>query len=104
MHRFRLDDIVRKTIALHRTKRVNMEVSLQSVVKHTLKTEETKANWLNDKLHLLNPEHLLKRGYSITLCNGKVVRSVSGLTAGQKIETRLSDGTVESVVDCYKLL
>jgi exodeoxyribonuclease VII large subunit len=120
MYRFRLNDIAREIIAQHQSKRVNMAISLQSVVKHTLterknkfpelerrihstvstklKTEEAKAKWLKDKLHLLNPERLLERGYSITSSNGKIVRSVSGLTAGQKLETRLSDGTVESVV------
>jgi exodeoxyribonuclease VII large subunit len=126
MYRFRLNDMVREVIAQHQSKRVNMAISIQSVVKHTLterknkfpelerrihnsvraklKTEEAKATWLSDKLHLLNPERLLERGYSITLSNGKIVRSISGLTAGQKLETRLSDGTVESVVNCYKLL
>jgi len=53
---------------------------------------------LEDKLQLLNPINLLRRGYSITLVNGKVVRNAQMLKKGQQIETILHDGKVESVV------
>jgi exodeoxyribonuclease VII large subunit len=53
---------------------------------------------LNEKLEVLNPELLLRRGYSITLSGGKVVKDASILKSGDELETRLSKGTVHSVV------
>jgi exodeoxyribonuclease VII large subunit len=55
--------------------------------------------WLEGKLHLIDPVNLLRRGYSITFANGKVVRSAQTLEKGQHIDTILHDGKVESVVN-----
>ena len=53
---------------------------------------------LREKLEALNPELLLRRGYSITLSAGKIVKDASLLHPGDLIETRLQKGTVHSVV------
>ena len=42
--------------------------------------------------------NLLKRGYSLTFTDGKIVKSVKDLKKGQKIETQFSDGVIESEV------
>jgi exodeoxyribonuclease VII large subunit len=55
--------------------------------------------WLEDKMRLLDPVNLLRRGYSITLANGKTVRSAQTLEKGQYIETILYDGKLESIVN-----
>lgn len=50
-------------------------------------------------LSVVNPLSILSRGYSVTtLPGGEVVRSVSQAPGGTVIVTRLSDGSVESVV------
>jgi exodeoxyribonuclease VII large subunit len=42
---------------------------------------------------------VLSRGYSITRrADGQVVRSVAAAPAGARLQTRLADGTVNSVV------
>ncbi len=46
----------------------------------------------------LNPEHILKRGFSITLSNGKVIRDSSQLAEGEEITTVLYSGEVKSNV------
>lgn len=51
-----------------------------------------------EKLRLVDPMNVLKRGYSLTLVDGKIVKSVSIVKEGDLLETRLSDGTVESFV------
>ena len=47
---------------------------------------------------LSSPEYILSKGYSITLKNGKTVRSFSELDDNDLIETVLADGKVKSVV------
>ena len=53
---------------------------------------------LSQCIQAQDPELLLKRGYSITLKDGKSIRSASQLKSGDIIETRLADGSVKSEV------
>lgn len=46
----------------------------------------------------MSPQAVLKRGYSITLLNGKAVHTVSSVVAGDTVETVLSDGRIVSIV------
>jgi exodeoxyribonuclease VII large subunit len=46
-----------------------------------------------------NPESVLRRGYSLTLKNGKIVTSTSEVAAGDLLETRLREGVVRSKVE-----
>ncbi|MDD4921946.1 MAG: exodeoxyribonuclease VII large subunit [Bacteroidales bacterium] len=46
-----------------------------------------------------SPDILIKRGFSLTLHNGKIVRSVQDLSAGAEICTRLWDGKIYSHID-----
>jgi exodeoxyribonuclease VII large subunit len=52
------------------------------------------------KLELLSPNATLQRGYSITLDpkTGKIIRSVTHVTPGTKISTKVLDGAFGSVV------
>ena len=54
---------------------------------------------LSEKLHLLSPENVLKRGYSITLKDGKAVSKAADLQAGDRLVTKLYDGEIASTVD-----
>lgn len=54
---------------------------------------------LEAMIRVLSPDNTIKRGYSITMLNGKAVRSVEDVKPGDKITTRLLDGEVESTVD-----
>jgi len=54
---------------------------------------------LEDKLRLLDPQNILRRGYSITLKNGKAVSSTTDLKDGDKVVTRLAKGEFNSTVN-----
>ncbi|MFT7241269.1 MAG: exodeoxyribonuclease VII large subunit [Cryomorphaceae bacterium] len=54
---------------------------------------------LEDKLRLLDPQNVLRRGYSITLKNGKAVISTTDLKDGDKVITRLAKGEFNSTVN-----
>lgn len=54
---------------------------------------------LEDKLRLLDPQNVLRRGYSITLKNGKAVISTTDLKDGDKVVTRLAKGEFNSTVN-----
>jgi len=46
-----------------------------------------------------SPEILIKRGFSLTLHRGKIVKSIQDLEKGAKISTRLRDGIIYSTID-----
>jgi exodeoxyribonuclease VII large subunit len=61
-------------------------------------------NWRNRftateaRLHLLGPEQVLSRGYSITTdaASGKVLREAAAVKGGQRLKTRLQTGEIFS--------
>jgi exodeoxyribonuclease VII large subunit len=58
---------------------------------------------LQQKLEGLDPRNLLQRGYSITMCGGRVVRSVNDVKEGEVITTSLQEGEIYSkIVLCKK--
>jgi len=50
------------------------------------------------KIELLHPENILKRGYSITMKNGKAIRSADEVSEGEIMTTKLFSGEIKSVV------
>jgi len=65
----------------------------------TIRTEKKNLNLIQEKLRLVDPQNIIKRGYSLTMLNGKIVKSINQVKEGDLLETRLSDGTVESTVE-----
>lgn len=63
-----------------------------------LTAERHKIELLKQKAEAADPAMLLKRGYSITLLDGRVVTDAKTLKEGDIIETRLKRGTVKSRV------
>ena len=61
-------------------------------------SEQHRINLLEEKTKALDPALLLRRGYSITLHNGKAVRDPKGLKTGDEIETRIEKGTIKSII------
>lgn len=51
-----------------------------------------------DKLELVNPLGVLKRGYAVTYIAGKVVSSVKGIK-GNNLTVRLQDGIIEGTIE-----
>ena len=75
-----------------------LQVRLANAVQLLWLQKKNQITRLEGKLQLLDPANLLRRGYSITRAGGKVVRNAKTLKKGQRIETILYDGKVESVV------
>ncbi len=85
-------------------KQTNFHLStLQSRILPTLQNrlsiEQHRLEILEQRARLLDPSLPLKRGYSITLCNGKTVRNAKDLKIGDTIITRLEKEEVESRVE-----
>ena len=71
---------------------------LISGIKENINRSNHHLELLSQRMELLDPTLLLKRGYSITLHNGKAIKSQKELNKGDIIVTRLANGEVESVI------
>ncbi len=71
---------------------------LSALVNQQLQQQQNNLKLIETKLQLLDPQQLLKKGYSFTTHNGKLVTSITQLTSGDTITTTLADGTIDSVV------
>ena len=67
-------------------------------VNNLLQSQQSHLKLLEIKLQLLDPQQLLKKGYSFTTHNGKLVTSITQLQSGDTITTTLADGTIDSIV------
>lgn len=74
------------------------EAKINMLVGRLLESRRQQMRLLEEKLHLMDPQRMLKRGYSITLYNGCSVKDASSLKPGSEIETRLAKGVVKSIV------
>ena len=61
-----------------------------------LEREKERLHFNENTLRLISPANVLKRGYTITLREGKIVKSVENMNVGEQIETHFSDGKIES--------
>jgi exodeoxyribonuclease VII large subunit len=73
--------------------------ALRSETRHRLDMARMMLVRITEQVKLLDPQVILKRGFSITFRNGKPVKSASELAAGDVVETRLHEGSVTSIVD-----
>ena len=76
--------------------------SLQSIIpvlaQRLLSNAKHRLELMELQLQGYDPQLLLRRGYSITLHNGRAVRDPQQLKAGDEIETRLEKGIIKSTV------
>lgn len=82
---------------LQATELLNNQIS--AFFERVLRDETHRLEMMEKSLSLVSPEAILKKGYSLTMCDGKVVTAISGLKKGEKMVTYLSDGKVESVIN-----
>ena len=71
---------------------------MRTSVDMRLVSEQHRLELIDEKLKALDPTLLLKRGYSITIHNGRAVKDATTLQPGDEIETRLAKGTVKSII------
>ena len=71
---------------------------LLTALDHRLTSERHRMELMEEKVKALDPTLLLKRGYSITLFNGRAVRDPQILKESDEIETRIEKGVIISKV------
>lgn len=86
-------------IAQQKARIDNLSQCLPNIFARYISEQKHHLDMLMQKITLLDPHQLLKRGYSITTINGKVVKDPSMVCKGDRIVSILKYGTIESVVE-----
>lgn len=89
---------IRETVISSQGKINALETRLPILTDRKIITERHRLQLMEEKTKSLDPTLLLRRGYSITLKDGKAVRDASTLHPGDAIETRLANGLIHSTV------
>jgi exodeoxyribonuclease VII large subunit len=75
-----------------------MSLDLISLTSYIISKKRVKTDSLENSLLILDPANVLKRGYSITSLNGRIIKSSFETSENDIIDTKFSDGSVKSKV------
>jgi exodeoxyribonuclease VII large subunit len=93
-----LKRVVGESLLKENTTLVHYKDILASESRRMIFREQEKIHISENTVRLLNPDNILKRGYSLTLKNGEIVKSVRELKLNDVIETSFADGKVKSKI------
>lgn len=94
----KLGSIMTYKLEREKSKLNNLSKMISPNILNRLDKEKIKLENIETKLNLLNPENILKKGYSLTLVEGKIVKSIKSVKKGSIIDTKFSDGIIKSEV------
>ena len=101
----RVDQIAQRLPALFSVIHANglnhiaqLEMRLRMALQKTLVEQHHRLELMEKVIEGASPMLILQRGYSITRCDGRLVRDVADLPEGSVLTTTLAEGEVRSVV------
>ena len=89
---------INQRLANQKTRLSNLQTLIPVLAQRTLTNARHRLELTELKLQSHDPQLQLKRGFSITLHNGRAVHDPTLLKEGDEIETRVEKGTIRSVV------
>lgn len=84
------------TRQLHRIEQIENRLKVAGA--HSLVKQQHRLQLIEKIIEGASPSHILQRGYSITRCDGHVVRNAASLPEGTVLTTEFADGQVNSLV------
>ena len=94
----RLPLLIERRITLERSRLDHLAPTLRQAVTRSMERQQQRRALLIRSVELSSPERILKRGFSLTLKEGKAVRSADELRSGDRITTFYGEGCSESQI------
>ena len=94
----RLQRATQNAVSREKNRLLLYEQQIFNAVRGKAVRERGKLELWMKTIELHSPERIFKMGYSLTMVNGKMVRSQSEVNEGDVLETHLHDGVIQSVV------
>ena len=94
----RLNNSSRLRLEKTRQKLLIIESTLLPQARNMIQLQRHRLKLLEEQLKLNDPQNLLKKGFSITMVDGKIVKDVSRLHEGQCVLTQVEKGYFTSEI------
>lgn len=94
----RLQRATQNAVSQEKNRLLLYEQQIFNAVRGKAVRERGKLDLWMKTIELHSPERIFKMGYSLTMVNGKLVRSQSEVNESDVLETHLHDGVIKSVV------
>ena len=79
-------------------KLITLKTNLNKEIINYLNNSKNRVDTLKIKLDLLNPDNVLDKGYSIIHKDGKIVKSIDGLSVNDKINIMVKNGNIDAEI------
>ena len=79
-----------------------LEVRLHNAVSNAVQQKRNRAERALLRIRASGPMETMKRGYAVVMKNDALVRSVSGVLAGDQLRILLADGAIEAIAQSAK--
>lgn len=93
-----ISNTVKHIIKDNRSKLGQFDSNIRRSIEKLVSNEQHRLEILEAKLKQNDPSEMLKKGYSISYVDGKILKSASQAKAGMKITTKLIDGKIDSQI------
>lgn len=94
----KLSDLVLRYVSTKSMQISYLEEKLQQKCCEVVRQQQQHLDMFVHKIDLLDPQNVLNRGYSYTVCSGKVVRESKDVKVGSVLQTHVKHGVIASVV------
>lgn len=94
----RIVEVSRRLLVDEQAKLLRMTEAVRMLPVVRLTEQQGRVGVMEEKVRLLHPDNILKRGFSITRHNGKVITNATNLKSGDELQTQVYEGEVTSVV------
>ena len=93
-----LKHVVKESIIKQQSVLIHYKDIVAGESKKMIFREQERIHFHENTARLINPENILKRGYTLTLKEGKIIKSTKQININEEIETRFADGSVKSKI------
>lgn len=94
----RIVEVSRRLLVDEQAKLLRMTEAVRMLPIVRLTEQQGRVGVMEEKVRLLHPDNILKRGFSITRHNGKVITNATTLKSGDELQTQVYEGEITSVV------
>lgn len=93
-----IPQLARNMLMSRRMKLEFLQENLRTAVPQQMERAQREIQNLEKIVELVSPEAILRKGYSLTLVNGRTIKQVHELRRGDRVTTLFSDGSAESII------
>lgn len=93
-----LKRVVGEVLLKEKSGLLHLKEALANGSRTMLLKEEERIHLNKSMMRLLSPDNVLKRGYTLTLKEDKIIKSVSELELNDEIDTRFADGWIKGKI------